>query len=76
MERKGYPKLSVNRSEAAPLSVPGAEFHDAAADAALVKGLRELIDPERVEIHEVECDINDPELAVAMAERLHALVAG
>ena len=59
-----------------PLSVPGAEFHDAAADAALVEGLRELIDPERVEIHEVECDINDPELAVAMAERLHALVAG
>ena len=59
-----------------PLSVPGAEFHDAAADAALVEGLRELIDPSRVEVHEVECDINDPELARAMAERLHELMAG
>ena len=58
-----------------PLSVPGAEFHDAAADEALVKGLRELIDPSRVEIHEVECDINDPELAVAMATRLYQLMA-
>ncbi len=59
-----------------PLSVPGAEFRDAAADAALVEGLRELIDPARVELHEVECDINDPELAVAMAMRLVELIAG
>ena len=59
-----------------PLSTPGAEFHDAAADAALVEGLRERIDPARVEIHEVECDINDPELAVAMADRLFELMAG
>ncbi len=59
-----------------PLSVPGAEFHDAAADAALIEGLRELIDPSRVELHEVECDINDPALAVAMAERLRELMAG
>ncbi len=59
-----------------PLSVPGAEFCDAAADLALVEGLRELIDPSRVEVHEVECDINDPALAHAMAERLHELIAG
>ena len=59
-----------------PLSVPGAEFHDAAADAALIEGLRELIDRSRVELHEVECDINDPGLALAMAERLHELIAG
>lgn len=59
-----------------PLSIPGAEFHDAAADAALIEGLRELIDPSRVEVHEVACDINDPELARAMAERLVELMAG
>ena len=59
-----------------PLSVPGAEFHDGAADAALVNGLRELIDRSRVEMHEVDSDINDPELAVAMAERLHQLITG
>jgi uncharacterized protein (UPF0261 family) len=57
------------------LSVPGAEFHDAAADAALVEGLRELIDASHVEMCEVECDINDPALAVAMAERLVELMA-
>jgi uncharacterized protein (UPF0261 family) len=59
-----------------PLSVPGAEFRDAEADVALVVGLRELIDPARVELHELDCDINDPRLAVAMAERLHELMAG
>lgn len=59
-----------------PLSVPGAAFEDAAADAALVEGLREEVDSARVEVHELECDINDPQLARAMAERLHALVAG
>ena len=35
-----------------PLSIPGAGFEDAGADAALVEGLRELIDPARVEVHE------------------------
>ncbi len=59
-----------------PLSTPGADFHDADADAALVEGLRKLIDPSRVEMHEVECDINDPDLAIAMAERLYELMAG
>ena len=59
-----------------PLSVPGAEFHDAAADAALVESLRALVDPARVELHEVECDINDPGQSRAMAERMHELIAG
>jgi uncharacterized protein (UPF0261 family) len=58
-----------------PLSTPGAEFHDAAADAALVDGLRALIDPSRVEMHEADCNINDPELARAMADRLFELMA-
>ena len=59
-----------------PLSTPGAGFHDAAADAALIEGLRDLIDPSRVEVHEFPCDINDPELAVTMAIRLHELISG
>jgi uncharacterized protein (UPF0261 family) len=59
-----------------PLSVPGAEFHDAAADAALVEGLRVHVDRSRVEVHELDCDINDETLALAMAERLHELVHG
>ena len=59
-----------------PLSIPGAEFDDAAGDAALFEGLRELIDPSRVELHEVECDINDPELAVAMASACTSSMTG
>jgi hypothetical protein len=42
----------------------------------LVEGLRELIDPACVELHEVDCDINDAALAVAMAERLYELMEG
>ena len=55
------------------IAVEGQVFFDADADAALFAGLRETLD-ESVEVHEVETDINDPEFAVAMADRLHALI--
>ena len=71
---KGPVALFVPLRGFSPLSVPGGDFFDAAADAALVEGLRELIDPVSVELHEVECDINDAALAVAMAERLYELM--
>jgi len=51
-------------------------FHDPEADEALFSTLRELVDRSRVELHEVDADVNDPEFALAMAERLHELVAG
>jgi uncharacterized protein (UPF0261 family) len=54
------------------IDVEGQPFHDPEADAALFAGLRETLDG--VEVHEVEADVNDPELAVAMADRLHALI--
>jgi uncharacterized protein (UPF0261 family) len=54
------------------IDVEGQPFHDPEADAALFAGLRETL--EEVEVHEVEADVNDPELAVAMADRLHALI--
>jgi len=66
--------LLVHLRGLSPLSIPGAEFHDAEADAALFDGLRELIDPSRVELHEADRDINDPELARAMADRLYELM--
>lgn len=68
--------LFIPRRGFSPLSVPGGDLFDAAADAALVEGLRELIDPVCVELHEVDCGINDAALAVAMAERLYELMAG
>ena len=51
----------------------GQVFHDAAADEALFQALREHVDPERVELYELDLDINDPEFALAMADRLHEL---
>ena len=49
---------------------------DAEADEALFSGLRELVDEARVEVHELDAEINDPQFALAMAERLHELIAG
>jgi uncharacterized protein (UPF0261 family) len=54
------------------IAVEGQPFHDAEADAALLRGLHETLDG--VEVHELEQDINDPAFAVAMADRLHELI--
>jgi uncharacterized protein (UPF0261 family) len=58
------------------LSTDGAVLADAGADEALFSGLRELVDGSRVEVHEVDAEINDPQFALAMADRLHELIAG
>ena len=58
------------------LTTEGQVFHDPEADEALFGTLRELVDRSRVEVHEVDAEINDPQFALAMAERLHELVAG
>jgi uncharacterized protein (UPF0261 family) len=55
------------------IAVDGQPFHDAAADAALLRGLHDTLDG--VEVHELEQDINDPTFATAMADRLHELIA-
>jgi uncharacterized protein (UPF0261 family) len=55
------------------IAVEGQPFHDADADAALLDGLHETLDP-AVEVHELDTDVNDPEFAVAMADRLHELI--
>ncbi|MGI8715989.1 MAG: Tm-1-like ATP-binding domain-containing protein [Solirubrobacteraceae bacterium] len=56
------------------IDVEGQPFRDPAADAALFDALRVAIDPERVEVHERDEDINDPRFASAMADRLHELI--
>ena len=45
-------------------------FHDPEADKALFDALRENLD-EGVEVREIEANVNDPEFATAMADRLH-----
>ena len=58
------------------LTTDGQLLHDPEADEALFSALRDLVDRSKVELHEVDADINDPGLALAMAERLHELVTG
>jgi uncharacterized protein (UPF0261 family) len=55
------------------IDVEGQPFYDADADAALFAALRETL-ADSVEVHEIATDINDPEFAVAMADRLHASI--
>jgi uncharacterized protein (UPF0261 family) len=56
------------------IDVDGAPFRDAAADEALFAALREDIDESKVELVEVDADVNDPTFATAMADRLHELI--
>ena len=56
------------------IDVDGQPFRDAEADEALFAALREGIDTTKVEVHEVDADVNDPAFATAMADRLHELV--
>ncbi|CAN5589098.1 Tm-1-like ATP-binding domain-containing protein [soil metagenome] len=52
------------------IDAEGQPFHDPDADRALFDALREHLD-ENVEVEEMEANVNDPEFATAMAERLH-----
>jgi uncharacterized protein (UPF0261 family) len=56
------------------IAVEGQVFHDPEADAALFSTLRDEVDASKVEVHEVDADVNDPEFALAMANRLHELI--
>jgi uncharacterized protein (UPF0261 family) len=55
------------------IDVDGQPFRDAEADEALFDGLRESLDP-RIEVHELDLDVNDDRFADAMTDRLHALI--
>jgi uncharacterized protein (UPF0261 family) len=55
------------------IATEGQPFHDAAADEALFGAVRENLTP-NVELHELDTDINDPEFALAMANRLHEML--
>ncbi len=56
------------------IDVDGQPFRDAEADEALFGALRDGVDSARVEVHEVDTDVNDPAFAIAMADRLHGLI--
>jgi uncharacterized protein (UPF0261 family) len=56
------------------LTTEGQLLYDIEADEALISTLRQRIDRAKVEIHEVDADINNTAFALAMAERLHDLL--
>jgi uncharacterized protein (UPF0261 family) len=55
------------------IDVDGQPFRDAEADEALFDGLRESLDT-RIEVHELDLDVNDDRFADAMTDRLHELI--
>jgi uncharacterized protein (UPF0261 family) len=70
---KGPTVLFVPLKGVSMIDVEGQPFYDADADAALFAGLRETLDSS-VEVHELDTDVNDPEFAVTMADRLHEAI--
>jgi uncharacterized protein (UPF0261 family) len=56
------------------IDAEGQPFHDPEADAALFAALRESVDTSRVELVELDHNVNDPEFATAMAEKLDSFV--
>ncbi|MBV9792567.1 MAG: Tm-1-like ATP-binding domain-containing protein [Actinobacteria bacterium] len=56
------------------IDVDGGPFRDEAADRALFGAIRRELDTERVELIEMDADVNDDRFADAMADRLHQLI--
>ena len=69
---KGATALFIPHAGVSMISVEGQPFHDPAADEALLAGLAETGGD--VEVHHLDCDVNDERFAVAMADRLHELI--
>ncbi|MGH2533020.1 MAG: Tm-1-like ATP-binding domain-containing protein [Thermomicrobiales bacterium] len=72
-DAEGPVALFVPRRGVSMIAVEGGVFHDPAADRALFDNLLENLG-DNVEVHDLDQDINDPRFAVAMAERLDAMI--
>jgi len=57
------------------IAVEGQPFYDADADAALFGAIRENL-ADSVDLVEMDCDINDPAFAMAMAHTLDGYLKG
>jgi uncharacterized protein (UPF0261 family) len=70
----GPTELFIPLRGVSAIATEGQVFHDPEADAALIDTLRESVDPDVVEVVEIDADVNAPEFALAMANRLHELI--
>ncbi|MDT5027093.1 MAG: hypothetical protein QOE61_3519 [Micromonosporaceae bacterium] len=66
--------LVVPRGGISALDADGAAFHDPAADAALFDAALEAVRGSAAAVIDSDRHINDPQLAVEAADRLHALI--
>ncbi len=57
------------------IDAEGMPFHDPAADAALFDALRANLDRSKVDLVEIDANINDPAFADALADRLLGMLA-
>jgi uncharacterized protein (UPF0261 family) len=65
--------IFIPRKGISAIAVEGGPFHDPVADAALFDSLLANLD-DRIEVHDLELEINDPAFATAMANRLAELM--
>jgi uncharacterized protein (UPF0261 family) len=72
---RGPLTVFVPRSGVSLIATEGEVFHDPDADAALFGALRKHLD-DRIDVRELDTDVNDPEFATAMADRLHEHIQG
>ena len=66
---RGWVEVHVPARGFSQISAAGGPFHDPAADAALIDGLRDQLDP-AVPLHVHDLTINDPEFAEAISTAL------
>lgn len=76
-------KLNMSRGKTAlflplkgvsAIDVEGKPFYGPEEDQALFDSLRQTVDKEKVELLEMDTDINDPEFAIAMAKKLVQMI--
>jgi uncharacterized protein (UPF0261 family) len=58
------------------IDAEGQPFHDPEADEALFAAIRDGLDRDRVELIELDHNVNDPEFAAAMADKLDQYMGG
>jgi uncharacterized protein (UPF0261 family) len=69
----GATALFVPLKGVSMIDVEGQPFHDPEADEALFQSLRDNLDP-KVELVEMDCDVNAPEFAEAMVDKLDSYI--